>query len=107
MGTTKMMEENVGEMGMMKRETAEDATTTSMMVKTMGMAKSMEEKGGEMRMVGEMAEDAMTGEAVVIAGGKRSGLEVAEQRVQGAKKDVSSTLFLRWWKLAGASWIPI
>ncbi len=66
-------------------EMVEDATTTSMVVKTMGMTKKMEEKVEEMR-VGETAEDATTGEAATIAGGKQSGLEVADPRLPGGKK---------------------
>ncbi len=98
MGTTKMMGEKLGETGTVGGETAEDATMTCMMVKTMGIAKLMEEKAGEMGKVGETAEDATTGEAVVIAGGNRSGLEAAEPRLLGAKKgrliidDVDGTL---------------
>jgi hypothetical protein len=67
-------------------EMVEDATKTSMMVKTTGMAKTMEEKVEEMRTVGETAEDATTGEVRAIAGGKRSGLEAAEPRLSGGKK---------------------
>ncbi len=67
-------------------EMVEDATKTSMMVKTTGMTKTMEEKVEEMRTVGEMAKDATTGEVTAIAGGKRSGLEVAEPHLPGGKK---------------------
>ncbi len=86
-------------------EMVEDATKTSMMVKTTGIAKMMEEKAEEMRTVGKTMEDATTGEAVAIAGGKRSGLKAAEPRVLGGRRDVYSTPFSRWWKLAGAFWI--
>ncbi len=76
----------MGEMGTVGGGMAEDVTTTSMTVKTMGMAKLMKVKAGEMGKVGEMTEDVTTGEAVVIADVKRSVLEAAERRVPGAKK---------------------
>jgi hypothetical protein len=80
-GMAKTMEEKLGETGMVGGETAEDATTTSMTVKTTGIAKMMEEKAGEMGTVRELAEDAMTGEAAAVAGGKWSCLEALDPRV--------------------------